>query len=256
MRRGRGCAAPLWLVAMATIAAAGGGVECDGGRVTGTFVDVPAGDAVRQLAVACRVRVAGDVDRDLRVSAALDDVAVDEALARIVGRSSFVVVYRDGRPVSVTVVSAARTTRRIEAIAPEPEPPVAAVPAAGPAAWGSALKDGTAIVLDPKLQKVLGTERATFAELLGVAYGDPRQAARRWALRLAMRTIERDPAILGRLFQPLEGMDARRIAASARAVGGPDAEHAVRAAANKLRDPALRARADEVLRELRTSDAP
>jgi hypothetical protein len=106
-----------------------------------------------------------------------------------------------------------------------------------------------------RLARRLGSRRVSMAQVMAAAAQETDPRVRRDAMRVGMKVIERDPAMLGAMFGQLTGVDDYTIASNLRGMAGDDAEELMKNAAAGLRSRELRDRAQNILRALQRTGA-
>jgi hypothetical protein len=214
-----------------------------------------------------RVRMEGVADRD--VSARFAGLPLPEALRRILGEENFTLVYgrtraASGEPggaglreIQVFGDGGTGVTPQRLAAAAQPPPTVAGgqadantVIAGGVMAQLSrVLENHGDIQLPPgsSLAATLGSEQASFQQLIGVAMRDGDRALRREAAEVLAGVFDSDPEARALLAAPGDAaLDPEVIASFVRASGGPNAEEFLGDMAQRLRTPALRAKVNQI----------
>jgi len=242
-----------WVLAVAATAAlasttppdpatdADAGLQFEHGRLSARLERVPLDQVLTALKRETGMTVTG-VPRDWRqVTKQFDDLPLPEAVDRLVGEQNFVLWYdREGRP------------KRLELLG-VPQPAPTHDPSATPntAAVLTVLARHGAVNVAGELAKAVGGARqATLPQLL-FAMRKPEPSVRAQAQNLVLDAIERDPALLA----TLRSADVDQLARLLRGLAGDQSEAFVSFLSTRSTDPALRAKAAQVVRQLHALDA-
>jgi hypothetical protein len=214
-----------------------------------------------------RIRMEGVADRD--VSVRVTGMPLPEALRRILGEENFTLIYGRALPASGEPGGAGLreiqvfgdggtgvTTQRLTAA-----PPPAPTAAAGQAEANTAIAGGVMAQLSRVLEKhgdvqlpagsslaaSLGSEQASFHQLISVAMRDGDRTLRQEAAGVLAGVFDSDPDARALLAAPGDAaLDPEVIASFVRASGGPHAEEFLGDIAQHLRTPALRAKVNQI----------
>ncbi len=201
---------------------------------------------LRLLANATGAEVVGRPEGPVEVTADFADVPLADAMRRLFGERSFSLTYERDRLRTIAFASSnpAKDGAAIGHSTADVSPTPLRISMSG----------GPQATLSPRLAAALGTDAATFGELMKafVLHGDP--LIRREAMREGMRLLSSSPEVSAQLLGPFQGMDGRLIAAHMRQTFGSDAEPVMKRVAAALGDPVLRDRAREVLRAINGTD--
>jgi hypothetical protein len=168
---------------------------------------------------------------------------VDEALRRIVGEQSFVVVYRpDGTPRRIELLGAAVDEPSASKSAPRGfDDSVATVPAAA-----EPLGNGDAVVVSRRLGSTLGTTRPTLGTLLRSLPALPEARDRREALLALGAAVDRRPELGAAVVSLLDDADEDLLVEAAVGALGADGGRTLHRLIRRTRDPGLRARLERL----------
>jgi len=244
---------PAWLLLVAATAAlastvppdpatdAEKGLVFEDGRLTARLRHVPLDQVLTALTRETGMTVTGQ-PRDWReVTKQFDDLPLPEAVNRLVGRQNFVLWYDgNGRP------------KRLELLG-VPQPAPSHDPAVAPTAAGvltAFARHGTVNVSGELAKALGGKQQATLPQLL-LAMRKADNLVRAQAQQVLLDAIERDPALLA----TLRSAAVDQLAKLVRGLAGDQSEAFVRFLSVRSTDPALRAKAAQVAKQLRGPDA-
>lgn len=201
--------------------AAGGRLRVDA-TASGISVrahEAPRGEVLRALASEVSIAVRGEVLVDDRITLSLDEAALPDALRRVLGTQSFLVHYdTDGRPRSVEILGAG--TDVTFAASPEVAEDLEGTSGNAPGLPGTRRRYPIA----GPLAGAMGTEEASFDDLLGFAArtGDPQ--LQRAAVERGLGILEREPELKASLHSVVQQSPPRVLARYLVAAAGPGAE--------------------------------
>ncbi|MBY0276437.1 hypothetical protein K2Z84_13910 [Candidatus Binatia bacterium] len=206
--------------------------------------EVPRGEVLRALATELSVEVRGHARVDERVTVALDDAPLPEALRGVLGAQSFLVHYGpDARPRTIELLGAGAEV----ALQPPPEMAEDAegTPGNAPSMPGSRRR----YPIDGRLAGAMGTDAASFDELLGFAVGTTDPSLQRAAVARGLGILEHEPELRAVLLS-IAQRSPQLLARYAVAAAGDGADAFVGTVAGVIGDPA-RTQGDAVRREIR-----
>jgi hypothetical protein len=252
----------LVLLAPISVAAATGPtaprVQYRDDRLTAHVEGAPLHDVLAAIARATGAQVRGQPLDDRPVSIELDAVPLDDALHRVLGSQNFTVSYaRDGRPRTVLLLGGP------EAPPPMSDRPTAAgVPVAAPAPTGPAfplplsraLMRARPVPVPEPLAEVLGTDRATFPELLELATVDDDGIRRAQATQAVLSALERQSRLRRSFLRTLHDLDEESLQAIVAGDGGPRFVDILTYLAVHSRERALQKKATVILDQLQPAD--
>jgi hypothetical protein len=225
-------------------------------KVTATLERAPVADVVAAIAAESGAEVRGTVATLPDVTLTLKDVPLDTALERILGPQSFTVVYDAGGGVKrITLAGGAGAP-----MAPAPAPK-AATPAPPPdpndglkaatVRVGDFVKSNPFIPVGGRLGRALGTNNATFQDVMSAAlkHEDPRVRAQ--ARRSMVKSLTGDPEVREALVTSIAALPEGALANTLRSMAGDDADHLAISFARHGRSPQLSHYMYRALTELR-----
>jgi len=227
--------------------AAGGRLRVDA-TASGISVrahEAPRGEVLRALASEVAVEVRGDVLVDDRITLSLDDATLPDALRRVLGTQSFLVHYgADGSPGTVEILGAGEAVR----FAP---PPAAAedlegTPGNAPGLPGTRRRYPIA----GPLAGAMGTDEASFDDLLGFAARTGDRQLQRAAVERGLGILESEPELKTSLHSVVQQSPPSVLARYLVAAAGPGAEGLAGTIVTAV-GAAPGGKGDAVLRELR-----
>ena len=235
-------AACLLVLIARTATATAPDVRYRAGRVTVHVHDTPLATVLDTIARDAGATVRGDVpSRD--VSADLDDVPLDDVLARLLGKDSFALTYApDG---------GLRTIELLAVGKPAPAwPPPGVDASAGVAPERQAEVMGRRVDVGARLATALGTRRPTAGELIHAALREKDDRARADAQRRVLAAFEADHELEDVFTRTLAAIDDHTLASIFRDWSGTRAREFVAALATRAHSPELRTKAGAVLQQL------
>lgn len=189
--------------------------------------------------------VRGEIPRR-DVTADLDDVPLDDALGRLLGRDSFALTYaRDGRLRSIDLLAIGKAGPAWPP--PGIGAPIDVAPERAQAVMGRRLDVGG------RLAAALGTQRPTAGELVHAAFRQEDWNVRGDAQRRVLAAFAADPELQDVFSRTLRAVDDDTLARIFRDWNVDGAKEFMRALAMRAREPELRAKAAAVLASLATS---
>lgn len=227
--------------------AAGGRLRVDA-TASGISVrahEAPRGEVLRALASEVSIEVRGEVLVDDRITLSLDGASLPDALRRVLGTQSFLVRYGpDERPSAVEILGAGQEV----SFAPPPASPadLEGTPGNAPGLPGTRRRYPIA----GPLAGAMGTDEASFDDLLGFASrtGDPQ--LQRAAVERGLGILEREPELKASLHSVVQQSPPRVLARYLVAAAGPGAEALAGTIVAAVGAPSG-GKGDAVLREVR-----
>ena len=222
------------------------------GKVTARLERAPLEATIAAIVEQTGAELRGQLLAPREVTLDLDAVPVDEALERLLATQSFTLTYRsDGRLKRIALgreaarAHGARPNGPANAAAPTPETQEAT------RRVGEYVRDNETLRVGGRLGRALGTDTATFQQVLGTAlkHEDPRVRAD--ARRVAVKALAADPEVRASLVAALDGMPDDRLLSTLRGLAGADAEKLALAFARYGRSATLSARMQHAIAELR-----
>jgi len=223
-------------------------------RVTLRAHDTPLADVVDSLKRQSGAELRGSAP-DRGVTAELDAVPLREALGRLLGEQSFTLTYGEsGRLKTIELKGG-----------PVAKAPSGSTPAShgggrdagkGPARWAaiaSTFTDAGPVPVNGLLRQVAGSDTASWDFVLRMT-GAKDPTVKSEAIRAGVRAVENDADMRDSLLAILRSMDDQELATFVRAMAGSindDPESIMKAIARASRTDEVRARAHDVVRQLR-----
>jgi hypothetical protein len=186
---------------------------------------------------------------DREVSAEFDDVALPEALHRLLGGQNFWLAYDEHRHLRTIELLGGPEEQPAEVAARAPvAPPRPPVPT--PEAAAVLLDGAPPIALAGPLAREFRTPTVSLRQLIDVALHHGDETVRAEAARTTLAAVEADPS-LAALLDGLAGMDEAALARLVRRLAGDRAEEALVEVAAGARRGDVRSKATSVLERLR-----
>ncbi len=221
---------------------------------------VPLDEVLAALGQSSGAEIRGSVREPRDVTAQFDDVALPEALHRLLGDQNFMLKYGEGDRLRVIALlggpQAVTKTTTPTPIAAPPTTTLAPPPAAGPAGALAMLQNHPPIPISGRLAEALGTPSATFQQLFDAAIRMEDAGVRAEAMRVWLNAFEAEPELRSSVVASLAGMDDAALSNMLRGMAGSRAEEIVSHIATQARATDLRLRASTVLQRLRQPAAP
>jgi hypothetical protein len=220
---------------------------------------VPLTEVLAEIGRQSGAEVQGDVLQPRDLTLQLDKVPLKEALERLLADQNFTLTYADDGTLRAIHLKGGREA----ALGPDrlkPKPGVKYERFPGdegetPPLWKAmygAFADRGSVPVPPnsRLSKVVGGDKADWDLLVNTAFGSEDPLVRREAVQAAVKAFEENPDLEKSVADATSGASDADIAAFARATTYHRAEDLVRNIRNAAQDPALRERANAILREL------
>jgi len=223
-------------------------------RLTLRAHDTPLAEVVDSLKRQSGAELRGSAP-DHGVTAELDAVPLREALGRLLGEQSFTLTYgENGRLKAIELKGG-----------PGARAPSGSTPAShggghdagkGPARWAaiaSTFTDAGPVPVNGLLRQVAGSDKASWDFVLRMT-GATDPIVKSEAIRTGVRAVENDDDMRESLLAILRSMDDQELATFVRAMAGSindDPESIMKAIARASRTDEVRARAHDVVRQLR-----
>jgi hypothetical protein len=194
--------------------------------------------------------IRGQLTPDREVSVQFDNLALSEALDRLLGGQNFVLVYgQSHRPRVVELLGASIAAG----------PAASAVPREDPSARAARSLEATLGLLDAhpaaslegKLAEALGADAMSLRQLVDTGLHHPYQTIRARAMRRFLGVLESDPDLGSAMLGTLAELDDAALGDLARSLAGDRAEEMLFYVATQASGE-LRSRAAALLEEMRT----
>jgi len=186
------------------------------------------------------------------VSVEFEAVPLADALHRLLGDQNFALVYgNEGRLKSVRLLGGPQA-----AVAPSAPPGTPSAPPANQSSPPSNLLDVLAkhppIAVTGRLSEALGRHDATLLQLFDLSVHHADAVVRAEAARVAIGTVDADPALRASALAQLNVMDEVTLGALLRNVAGDHAQEVATQILTTARTVQFRSKASAVLQQLRT----
>ncbi|HJQ82739.1 MAG TPA: hypothetical protein VKA21_01590, partial [Candidatus Binatia bacterium] len=215
-------------------------------RVSVRVKDMPLADVLAELGRSAGLTIHGRRDGDARpVSTAFEDVPLPDALQRLLGDSNFVIVYDERhRPRTVELLGAASAASPGRPLGG----PAGAQPPMPLESLAGRLEQST-VVLGRRLGDALGTPSTSLRALCESAIQHEDATVRGDAMRLALRTIDRNPDIRDAILASTGQIEDTMLVNVIQRLAGPRTQEALTLVATHG-SPALRTKAQNLLTHL------
>ena len=227
-------------------------IDYANGRLTVSLESAAAAAVLERIAIATGAEVRGDPTGIKPVSSRFEDVPLEIALGRLLGRESFLLVYgTDGSLRAIELLGAGGVFVTRSTVPPA----FSEAPAEEPHTLAdllALLDEHEPVAVYGPLKDLLGSDTATFRQLLeiGVNEGDP--VVRKVAIRTGLRVLDVEPELRSSVLSVLDRSEPAEIAALLRQAAGARAEELAGYMASESRATGIRIKARETLAVLRT----
>ncbi len=217
--------------------------------------NVPLTEVLAEVGKQSGAEIRGDVLQPRDLTLQLDKVPLKEALERLLGEQNFTLTYADDGALRAIQLKGGREAAP-DKNKPKPGVKYTAFPGdegETPPLWRAVygvFDDRGTVPVDGKLSMVVGGDAARWDVLANTAIGSEDPGVRREAVEAGMEAFEKDPDLEKAFAEATSGASDADLAAFARATTFDRAEDLVRNIRNATQDPAIRERANAVLREL------
>jgi len=217
-------------------------------RLTVRAANAATADVLQELARSTGASIQGAQPTMPHISADFENVPLVEGLSRLFGKDSFNVVYgRHGLREIRLLGSGPAVSVHAKPAEPEELPPSATMLAG---TLMLPLRNHSPIPISGILAHALGTNAATFDQLVKAALHNENSQVRDAAAKVCIQTIEADPTLIQSVQNAVGGMDDHALTVAAQHLGGPNIEQFVRAIATNANEPDIRTRAASVVEHL------
>jgi hypothetical protein len=220
-----------------------------GEHLSARLSEAPLDDVLAEIARQSAADIRGASPPARAITTEFEDVPLSEALDRLLGEESFVLVYGDRGHL-----------REIRLLGSDPgevrplAPPAAPVDAASSAGSDNAVI-GRAVSIRGTLARRIGASEASLGHLFLLAIRGSDRRTRASALRAWLGYLDSDPEVRADVAAKLEATDDTKLAALVSGAAGEYAEELARRLANQDLIPELRDAGAAALRVLRARDA-
>jgi hypothetical protein len=248
-------AAALVLTVALSVPLAGAGrlvVRYEQDRLTLEVERTPVADVLAELARQSGAEVRGEVASAGEVTLSYERLPLPEALHRLVGAQNFALIYGEHGRLRVIEFLGAAKAKVAQPVRAGPVSPAPAAPGDDPIL---ALLNGHGpFPVSGALAAALGTEQASFSQLLDTLLRGDDPGLRAEAARVAVEGLDADAALAGAVAQRLVTVDDDALSAMLRGAAGDRAAEIARQVAAHASTPALRSKAQAVLRRIHATD--
>jgi len=223
-----------------------GAVSYGDGRVTAHLQQAELGSVLDELARQTHLDIRGRPTPPAPVTIRLDRVPLEQALERLLAGHSFTFTY------GVAGLKGVRLFGGSELAAERTIPPGAPgwTEPAPPEASGSLAASHRPVAIGGRLARALGSEQASFSDIVGVAFQGTDTRVRADALRVAFRILQTEPELYADVVHTVGAFDDRALANWLAKAAGTHASEVAQRAARTAHAGVLRERAAAVERLL------
>jgi hypothetical protein len=235
--------------------AAGRVVRYEDDRLSVKLDKVPVGEVLDELSRASGAEIRGQANGG-EVSAEFEAVPLSEALHRLLGEQNFALVYGDGGKLkAVKLLGGPQQAPAPGTATAGVRPPPAPAPAAGndPGTLLRLFASQSPVPVTGRLAQTLGTETATFQQLMEAGMHNEDAGIRAEAVRAGLQGIERDANLRSAVLNGMNTMDDAQLGEFVRGMAGERAEEFMMHVATQSRASELRIKASSVLQQIRNS---
>lgn len=228
-------------------------------KVTIRVEAVPVGEVLDELKRQSGAEIRGQAPKERPVTTEFTAVPVKDALERLLGAQNFTLTYdAKGQLTLIDLKGAPEEKRAVAApvAAAEPARTPRSASDLAPVGWWDMRKafDGRAVPISGRLAEGLGSDTATYENLVQMAYGIDDPVTRSDAMRASARALDQDPQLKDALLRGLASMDDAALATYARAACRDRALEFMKRLAREVQTPELKDRARAVLRRVKEQE--
>jgi hypothetical protein len=222
-------------------------IEYRDDRLSVHIEQMPIGEVVDEIGRQSGAQIVGRPREDRQVTAQFRRVPLSEGLQRLLGAQNFLLRYGDGGRLKSIVLLGGPEAPRTTPAATAPAPP----PPSQPQNIMTMFQNHPPLPISGRLAKALGTNAATFPQLLDAAIHNDDPVLRVEAMRTWLNGLESDAALRGAFLSSIGSMDDAALGNIIRGAAGLRAEELAALVASQARTSELRAKASTVLQALR-----
>jgi hypothetical protein len=226
-------------------------IEYRDDRLSVHVAQMPLGEVIDEIGRQSGAQIVGRPREDQPVTAQFRRLPLGEGLQRLLGAQNFLLRYGDGgRLRSIVLLGGPEPPHTATAT---PGPPTAPSPPAQPQNIMTMFQNHPPLPVSGRLAKALGTNAATFPQLLDTAIHNDDPGLRVEAMRTWLNGLESDAALRSAFLSSIGSMDDAALGNIIRGAAGLRAEELAALVASQARTNELRAKASTVLQALRQS---
>ena len=213
---------------------------------------VPIGEVLAEIGRQAGAEIRGQPRESRDVSAEFDDVPLPEALNRLLAGENFALVYKDGGKLRAVKLLGAPLAAGTATLTMLPAGPTTTAPNAfTPLMLVELFQRHPPIPIAGKLRDAVGSDTATFMQLVDVGLHNEEPLVRLEAVRTAIHAIDAEPDLRAGLLGAVNGMDQTEVLGVIRSAAGDKAEEVTMNVASQARSTEIRAKAASLLQQLR-----
>jgi hypothetical protein len=213
---------------------------------------VPVSDVLDELSRASGAEIRGQAN-GREVSAEFDAVPLQEALHRLLGDQNFALVYGDGGKLKAVKLLGGPAGAPVVATAARQTPPAAGVVNPDPGALLRLFANQSPVPVSGRLAQALGTENASFQQLMETGMHNEDAGVRAEAVRAGLQGIERDANLRSAVLNTMTTMEDAQLSEMIRGMAGERAEEFMMHVATQSRASEMRIKASSILQQLRNA---
>jgi hypothetical protein len=228
-------------------------IRCENDALTVRLVRVPVWDVLAEVGRQTGAEIRGQPRDPREVTAEFDAVPLPEALNRLLAGQNFALVYGDGGKLRAVKLLGTSTGTATAVNSLLPAVPTTTIPAApiSPLMLVQLFERHPPIPIAGKLRDAVGTDTATFMQLIDVGLHNEEPLVRLEAIRTTIQAIESEPELRAGLLGAVGGMDQTEVVGIIRSAAGDRAEEITMNIASQARNTEVRAKASTLLQQLR-----
>ncbi len=218
----------------------------------------PLSDVLAEVAQHTGAELRGGVRTPHDVTVAYDEVALPEALHRLLGDQNFTLTYGEGGKLrAIELLGGPQSTPPPAAIASGVPPATVPMPGpVSPATFFDVMRRSQPVPVSGKLAGSLGKTTASFEELLDASLHQEDPTVRTEAIRAGLGAIDTQPELRAAVLSSVGTMDDATLGTLLRGMAGAQAEDLAQQIATGARAGELRNKAAGVLQQLRSTAQP
>jgi hypothetical protein len=223
-------------------------IRYDKDALTVRLDKVPLSEVIEELGRQSGAEIRGHIRTPHEVTVEFEDVALSEALHRLLGDQNFALIYRDGgRLAAVRLLGGPQ-------VAPAPPPSGLANPTPPQTAsmnLAALVARHDPVPVTGQLAQVVGAQAAGFQQLFDIVLHNEDATVRGEALRTVVSAMEADPALRTAVVGELSNVEDAALGAILRGAAGDHAEEIAMQVLTQARASEIRVKASAVLQKLR-----
>ena len=208
---------------------------------------VPVSQVIEELGRQSGAQIRGQVRAQGTVTAEFEDVALPEALHRVLGDQNFALIYGDGGR-----LAAVRLLGGPQAGLPTPPTTAPPPPQSAQESLAALVARHPPVPVTGQLAQAVGGPTASLQQLIDLALHNEDASLRGEAVRTVVGTLEAEPALRSAAVGELGKLDDNALSSLVRGAAGDHAEELAMQIMTQARASEIRVKASVVLQKLRT----